>query len=169
MRWLVLEIAVPANDEEAGLLIEALVALSWRSVEEFESLEADARVVVAYFTEGADDRSPPDDHSTDNRTSTPGSSSATDLVCLVPAQLKHALGAKPEVLSYRWQEEAWVEIWRRGLAPRRVIPRIVVSPTWEVPTLTPHEHLVSLDPGMALGTAEPPAVQVELPQHLVAP
>ena len=128
MRWLVLEIAVPENDEEAGLLIEALVALSWRSVEEFESLEADARVVVAYFTEGADDRSPsddraPDHHSTDNRTSTPGSSSATDLVCLVPAQLKHALGAKPEVLSYRWQEEAWVEIWRRGLAPQ-------VGSTW---------------------------------------
>lgn len=52
-----------------------------------------------------------------------------------------------------------MEIWRRGLAPRRVTPRIVVSPTWEVPTLTPHEHLVSLDPGLALGTAEHPTTR----------
>ena len=92
MRWLVLEIAAPADDEEAGLLIEALVSLSGRSVEGFESPEAGARVVVAYFTEAADDRSPPDDrapdhHSTDDRTSTPGSSSAADLVCRVRAQL----------------------------------------------------------------------------------
>ena len=52
-----------------------------------------------------------------------------------------------------------MEIWRRGLAPRRVTPRIVLSPTWEVPTPAPPEHLVSLDPGRAFGTAEHPTTR----------
>ncbi len=58
-------------------------------------------------------------------------------------------------LSWRWQaQEDWAVLWRRGLGPRKVTPRITVAPSWEIPEPAPGEHLILLDPGMAFGTAE---------------
>ncbi len=59
-------------------------------------------------------------------------------------------------LSTRWQpHEAWTEIWKEGLEPRRVTPRIVVTPTWKEPgDLGTDEVVIRLDPGVAFGTAE---------------
>lgn len=58
-------------------------------------------------------------------------------------------------IEWRWQpHEDWESLWKRGLAPRRVTGRLVVSPSWEVPDLRTGDLLVTVDPGMAFGTAE---------------
>jgi ribosomal protein L11 methyltransferase len=54
-----------------------------------------------------------------------------------------------------WQpHEEWAETWKRGLAPRRVTERLVVTPSWEIPATRPGDVVVTLDPGMAFGNAE---------------
>lgn len=58
-------------------------------------------------------------------------------------------------LGWGWQpHEDWENLWRQGLGPRRITPRIVVTPTWEEPQAEPGDLLITLDPGMAFGTAE---------------
>lgn len=58
-------------------------------------------------------------------------------------------------MSWRWQEqEEWATLWRKGLAPRLITPRLGVSPTWEQAPALPGLRWVRLDPGMAFGTAE---------------
>jgi ribosomal protein L11 methyltransferase len=58
-------------------------------------------------------------------------------------------------LEWAWQpHEDWEDLWRQGLGPRRITPRIVVAPTWDTPEAEPGEILITLDPGMAFGTAE---------------
>lgn len=54
-----------------------------------------------------------------------------------------------------WQaHEDWSETWKRGLAPRRLTPRLWVTPSWCRPDAGPGEIVLVLDPGMAFGTAE---------------
>jgi ribosomal protein L11 methyltransferase len=61
----------------------------------------------------------------------------------------------PLDLSWRWQpQEDWEILWRRGLGPRRITSRLIVVPSWERVEPQPGEILLSLDPGMAFGTAE---------------
>jgi ribosomal protein L11 methyltransferase len=58
-------------------------------------------------------------------------------------------------LEWGWQpHEEWEVLWRRGLGPRRITPRILVTPTWESPDAGPGDVVITLDPGMAFGTAE---------------
>jgi ribosomal protein L11 methyltransferase len=58
-------------------------------------------------------------------------------------------------LEWAWQpHEDWENLWRQGLGPRRITPRIVVAPTWDTPEKDPEDILITLDPGMAFGTAE---------------
>lgn len=58
-------------------------------------------------------------------------------------------------VEWGWQpHEEWSETWRRGLSPRRVGRRLVVSPTWTEANVGPDDLLVRIDPGMAFGTAE---------------
>jgi ribosomal protein L11 methyltransferase len=81
-------------------------------------------------------------------------------------------GVGPSVTAHRWQlHEEWGEVWRRGFTARRITPRLVVSPTWESPTLEPGEILLSLDPGMAFGTAQHPTTRgsLRLLDPLVSP
>jgi ribosomal protein L11 methyltransferase len=52
------------------------------------------------------------------------------------------------------QEEDWAESWKRGLGPRRITSRLVVTPTWQPVEPGPGDLVVVLDPGMAFGTAE---------------
>jgi ribosomal protein L11 methyltransferase len=74
--------------------------------------------------------------------------------------LRCAAGFEPSSLRYAWQpHEEWSELWRRGLEPRRITSRLVVSPTWKDPELRPGELLISLDPGLAFGTAEHPTTR----------
>ena len=133
-RWLVLEVEEPADEGPAGLCIEALTAQSGRGVE-----ARDGRL-LAYF-----DRIDGDIEA---------------FVAHMRGRLAGAAGNDAVGLGVRWQpHEAWADLWRRGLGARRVTERLVVSPTWEAPALRPGDHLVSLDPGMAFGSAEHPTTR----------
>jgi len=58
-------------------------------------------------------------------------------------------------LSWRWQpHKDWESLWRRGLGPRRITPRLIVVPSWEQFEPEAGEIILTLDPGMAFGTAE---------------
>ena len=70
------------------------------------------------------------------------------------ARLSAALGF-PVVIAIDWREiEDWAETWKRGLAPRRITPRLWVTPSWESAPAAPGEIVIVVDPGMAFGTAE---------------
>lgn len=54
-----------------------------------------------------------------------------------------------------WQPHRdWAEIWKRGLSPRRLTARLVVTPSWCRPNAGADDIVIILDPGMAFGTAE---------------
>ena len=133
-RWFVLEVERPSDESSADLFIDALVGLSGRGVEERDG------VLLAYFDRVG--------------------GNVEDFVALVRGRLVEAGGDAPVRLRVRWQRhEDWVELWRRGLGARRVTGRLVVSPTWEEPVLRPGDLLISLDPGIAFGSAEHPTTR----------
>lgn len=54
-----------------------------------------------------------------------------------------------------WQEHGdWAELWKRGLEPRRLTPRLIVTPSWCTPDPGPDDFVITVDPGMAFGNAE---------------
>jgi ribosomal protein L11 methyltransferase len=58
-------------------------------------------------------------------------------------------------LEWELQEDQdWLAEWRRGLEPRRVGARIIVSPTWCEPQPDPADIVLFIDPQMAFGTGE---------------
>ena len=72
----------------------------------------------------------------------------------VAPRLGRALGT-PVTVSFGWcDEEDWAETWKRGLGPRRLTPRLWVTPSWEPVRAGLDEVVVVVDPGMAFGTAE---------------
>ncbi len=128
-RWYVLSVVLPSEGDH-GLLSEGLVHLGGRAVE-----ERDGRLVT-YLP-------PPDD--------------PEGFVVMATRTLEAFSGITPLSLAWSWQaHEEWEELWKRGLGPRRVTKRIVVTPTWCGPDAPGSEEEVSvlLDPGMAFGTAE---------------
>ena len=73
------------------------------------------------------------------------------------ARVRERLGdvAADVELTWGWlAAEDWSVHWRRGLQPRRVDERLVVSPTWAEPSLRPGDVAIFLDPEMAFGTGE---------------
>jgi len=81
-----------------------------------------------------------------------------DDVQLFVAEARKALvraGVLDAVVETSWQEhEDWAETWKRGLAPRRITPRLVVRPSWTDFEAQPDDIVIVLDPGIAFGTAE---------------
>ena len=67
--------------------------------------------------------------------------------------------------------EDWLSIWRAGLGPRRVGPRIIVSPTWSAPNAGPRDIVIRIDPQMAFGTGEHASTRgvLRLMQRVVGP
>jgi len=127
-RWLVLAVRPPDNDEQAeALVVECLIELGGRAVWE------EAGRLVTHVAE-------PDD----------------PIAFLAHAEdrLREVGGADLELESDWQAHEDWAEIWKRGLAPRRLTPRLIVTPSWETPELQPGDIVITLDPGMAFGNAE---------------
>ncbi len=129
-RWLVLGLERPAADEVAGFYIEALLALGSRGVEE------SAERLTVYLP--------------------PPAEPLERFAARVRRELADAAGGEdPGELHTRWQpHEEWSESWRRGLAPRRITARIVVTPSWMEPPSEADDIVITLDPGLAFGTAE---------------
>jgi ribosomal protein L11 methyltransferase len=77
-------------------------------------------------------------------------------VAAVPEALARETGLVGVALESGWQaHEDWAENWKRGLGERRLTDRIVVHPSWVTPSdVRPGDVVVTLDPGMAFGTAE---------------
>ena len=75
-------------------------------------------------------------------------------------RIREIPGADAAKLDWRWQpQEDWEVFWRWGLGPRRITSRIVITPSWETVEPEPGAILVTLDPGMAFGTAEHPTTR----------
>jgi ribosomal protein L11 methyltransferase len=75
-------------------------------------------------------------------------------------RLAEETGLQDLVVTWRWQpHEDWEALWRRGIEPRLVSPRIMVAPSWDVPPREEGVVVVVLDPGMAFGTAEHPTTR----------
>jgi ribosomal protein L11 methyltransferase len=131
-RWLELR-ARPAaasperSEQDAAELADALVELGGRAVEERDGW------LVTHLRE-------PEDPS--------------GFIADAGRRLSERLGAAVTV-SFAWRDpEDWSEAWKRGLAPRRLTPRLWVTPSWCAAPAGPGEVVVVVDPGMAFGTAE---------------
>jgi ribosomal protein L11 methyltransferase len=58
-------------------------------------------------------------------------------------------------VSWEWQpDEDWSVVWKRGLAPRRIGPRVIVTPSWCAADAGEDDVIVTIDPQMAFGTGE---------------
>jgi ribosomal protein L11 methyltransferase len=123
----VLSVSLP-DDERAGLLPELLLELGGAGVEESE----DRYTTYVH---------PPND--------------LPRFLQEAESILRTRTGLPGLTLEWEWQaHEAWEDLWRRGLRARRITDRLWVSPSWETPSLGEGELLVTVDPGMAFGTAE---------------
>lgn len=129
-RWLVLRVPDPGDEDRRGLLVEGLRALTPHGVEE----RSDA--LVAYLP--SPERSP------------------AILAKEIGEKLALAVGeVNPVRVETAWQvHEAWSDLWRQGFRARRITSRIVVAPTWDPYEAEPGDIILTLDPGMAFGTAE---------------
>lgn len=125
-RWLVITVRVPDEDVREAL-VDMLLALGGAAVEE------DVDLLTTYIL-------PPEDPERFLR-------DAAD-------RLDQAAGQAAEVI-WRWQsDEDWAEEWKRGLKPRRVGERLVVTPTWAEPETRAGDIVLAIDPEMAFGTGE---------------
>ncbi len=70
------------------------------------------------------------------------------------ASLRDALDRDCPV-TWSWvAHRDWEQLWRTGLGPRRVGHRLVVAPSWDLPSAGANDIVLCIDPGMAFGTAE---------------
>jgi ribosomal protein L11 methyltransferase len=134
-RWLVLRVPEPGDEDRRGLLVEVLRELTPHGVEE----RPDA--LVAYLP--APEESP------------------ESLAQEIGERLAQSVGETvPLRVETTWQaHEAWSDLWREGFRARRITSRIVVAPTWDPPDPEPGDVILTLDPGMAFGTAEHPTTR----------
>jgi ribosomal protein L11 methyltransferase len=141
-RWLVLEVPRPEDPERSALVVEALMDLAGHGVE-----ERDDQLVV-YLPESDDPE----------QVSLLLESLTRQLAPLLDTPTDEEDAAP--FIHHRWQShEDWKESWREGLGPRRIGDRLVVSPPWSEVDLREGEILLTIDPGMAFGTAEHPTTR----------
>lgn len=126
-RWFVLSV-LPPDPDSGDFLADLMVGLGGRAVVE----EGDR--LVTHLPE------PVDPEATAER---------------LERTLVEALGVTALDVRTGWQpHEEWAEVWRRGLVPRRIGERIVVTPSWHRADVEAADLVIVLDPGMAFGTAE---------------
>lgn len=64
-------------------------------------------------------------------------------------------------LTLKYVEEAdWANAWKAFYKPFRVGRRLIVTPPWESPELSPDDIPLVIDPGMAFGTGSHPTTQL---------
>ncbi len=127
-RWMELSVRSRSGGDREDLLADGLVALGGRAVQEVEG----------WFVTHLED--PGDPVALRDRAQT---------------FLAEASGLEDIELELRWREhEDWAETWKRGLEPRRIGERLLVTPSWFTVDAAPDDVVVVLDPGMAFGTAE---------------
>ena len=133
-RWLEVTVDHPGDPQVAALVVEALLELPAGGVEETPS---GLRVYLPDSLDGL-------------------SADPEAWIEVLAHRLGELVGSTdPWPVAFRWQaHQDWAERWRQGLGPRRIPPRVVVAPSWAPGELTDDEIRITIDPGMAFGTAE---------------
>ena len=126
-RWLEVAVRSPGAGELESLLSEGLVAVGGRAVQERDGW------YVTHVPEPAD---------------------AQAFLDATRASCAELVGADVEVASKWCAHEDWAESWKRGLEPRYLTDRLVVTTTWQPVEDRPGQVVLVIDPGMAFGTAE---------------
>lgn len=127
-RWLEVGLRAPEDDPRRPLLAEVLVRFGGRACQEVDGW------YVTHVPE-------PDD--------------PESFLEAVRAAAAAETGLQDVRLRAELQDqEDWAEAWKRGLRPRRITPRLVVTPSWMDPHAGPEDLVIVVDPGMAFGTAE---------------
>lgn len=70
------------------------------------------------------------------------------------------VGAGRELTLRTLEEADWANAWKAFFKPTRVGRRLVVTPPWESPDLSPGDLPLVIDPGMAFGTGSHPTTQL---------
>ena len=69
--------------------------------------------------------------------------------------LREAAGFDHIDLIWSWQDHGdWSVLWRQGLGPRAITDRLVITPSWCEADPPEGAVVVTIDPGIAFGTAE---------------
>lgn len=127
-RWLELAVRSPSAGDDESLLAEGLVALGGRAVEERDGW------FVTHLEEPAD---------------------VDAFLGWAREAFGTVTGLSDVELRTAWiAHEDWAESWKRGLAPRKITSRLVVTASWLPYDATEDEIVIVIDPGMAFGTAE---------------
>jgi len=127
-RWLELGVRRDAPGDLDPLLGEALVALGGRAVHE------DGDRYLTHVEE-------PDD--------------LEAFLARAREVFAELVGPGAREVTTRWVDhQDWAEAWKRGLAPRRLTERLLVTTTWHPADPRPGDVVLVIDPGMAFGTAE---------------
>lgn len=127
-RWLELRARSDAPEELQPLLAEGLVALGGRAVQEADGW------LVTHVEE------PPGPET---------------FLARARALLGDMVGGAGVEVEAGWVEhEEWAETWKRGLEPRRITDRMIVTPSWIPVEASAGQLVVVVDPGMAFGNAE---------------
>jgi ribosomal protein L11 methyltransferase len=125
-RWLVVTVRTP-SDEQADALAEGLIVLGGGAVQQ----EQDR--LTTFVPPPAD----PD-----------------AFLRRAASVLRDTVGQDPE-LVWGWQaDEDWSALWRKGLAPRRVGRRLVVTQPWNPVAPEADQLVLVIDPATAFGTGE---------------
>ncbi|NNF37366.1 MAG: 50S ribosomal protein L11 methyltransferase [Gemmatimonadetes bacterium] len=128
-RWLVVRARLASGVVDDGRLADALIDLGGRAVQ-----MEDEGWWVTHLAEAAVD---------------------TDRADLWRDRLSGYLPPGGIEVECSWQDhEDWAELWKRGLEPRRLTDRLVVTPSWCTPERGPGDVVITVDPGMAFGNAE---------------
>ena len=126
-RWLALSVE-PGSPLASKLLVEGLLGLGGRGVQEVEGR------LITYVPPPADPEA---------------------FVGTALQQLLEATGLDHIPLTWYWQEHRdWSVLWRQGLGPRAITDRLIVTPSWCESDAPEGVVVVTIDPGMAFGTAE---------------
>jgi len=126
-RWLELRARAPTGDPRRELIADALLQLGARAVEEVDG------AFVTHLSE------PPE----------------PETFLLEARRTLERLGLRDLELQVGWRaDEDWTETWKRGLEPRRVGERLIVTPSWFEVEAEVGDVVIVLDPGMAFGNAE---------------
>lgn len=67
------------------------------------------------------------------------------------------------VFTRKVSESSWADEWKKYYKTVRVTNRIVIKPKWEeYAPLSPEEHVIEMDPGMAFGTGTHPTTTLSI-------
>jgi ribosomal protein L11 methyltransferase len=130
LMWQLVRVQLDRQAEE--IVSSILFSLGANGIATFEE-NSDCIELGAYFNEGTD---------------------LKNLQCQIKATLKQfGLAAALHRLSTtEFPDQDWTQKWKEGLEPIEIGNRLIIAPSWKLPSRTDDRVVISIDPGMAFGT-----------------